>query len=62
MRACLQRLREKGQTLNKKKWSFLQSSDEFFGNIFSEKGIAPDPTKISAIKEAGRPRQLQTPG
>ena len=33
----------------------FKSSVEFFGNIFSEKGIAPDPKKINLIKEAGRP-------
>ena len=37
--ASLQRIKEKGLTLNKKKCKFFQSSIDFFGNIFGEHGI-----------------------
>ena len=43
VRNCLQRLKDKGLTLN------------FFGNIFCEEGISPDPVKVKAIHEAKRP-------
>ena len=53
--ACLRRLQEKGLTLNKKKCEFFKTSISFFGNVFSEKGISPDPKKIKAIQDANRP-------
>ena len=55
LRACLQRIKEKGLTLNKKKCKFFQSSINFFGNIFGEHGISPDPKKVNAIQNAPRP-------
>ena len=55
VRACLQRLSDSGLTLNRKKCMFFQSSMSFFGNIFSEDGISPDPKKISAVCDAPRP-------
>nr|XP_039263174.1 uncharacterized protein K02A2.6-like [Styela clava] len=55
LRACLQRIRDCGLTLNKKKCSFFQSSIKFFGNIFGDKGVSPDPNKVEAINKADRP-------
>ena len=55
VRACLERLRQKGLTLNKSKCEFYKSSMVFFGNIFSENGVSPDPKKVNAILEASRP-------
>ena len=51
VRACLKRLWEKGLTLKKKNYSFSKSCVEFFRNIFSEKGIAPDPKKFVRSKK-----------
>lgn len=55
VRACLRRLEERGLTLNKKKCVFFQSSLEFFGNVFSEEGVSPDPRKVKAVLEASKP-------
>ena len=55
VKACLQRIREKGLTLNKKKCQFFQPELEFFGNIFGKDGMSPHPNKIRAIKDAPRP-------
>ncbi|XP_014665119.1 PREDICTED: uncharacterized protein K02A2.6-like [Priapulus caudatus] len=50
LRAAFQRLREKGLTLSKKKCEFNKPF-EFFGHIFSNAGLAADPSKIQAILE-----------
>ena len=42
-------------TLNKKKCKFNTSSLTFFGFVFSDKGIAPDPKKVEAINNAPAP-------
>ena len=42
-------------TLNKKKCQFNKSSITFFGFVFSDKGIAPDPKKVEAINNAPAP-------
>jgi hypothetical protein len=55
VRACLERLMKKGLTLNRNKCKFLQSSMEFFGNIFSEHGVSSDPKKVKSIRDARRP-------
>nr|XP_039254390.1 uncharacterized protein K02A2.6-like [Styela clava] len=59
LRAWLQRIRDCGPTLNKKKCSFFQSSIKFFGNIFDDKGVSPDPNKVKAINKADRPSDKQ---
>ncbi|VDI13935.1 Hypothetical predicted protein [Mytilus galloprovincialis] len=43
--ALFQRINEKGLTLNKKKCEFNKDSLEFYGHIFSSKGISADPRK-----------------
>lgn len=55
VRACLQRLQDKGLTVNRAKCVFFQSSMEFFGNIFGENGVSPDPKKVKAVQDAPRP-------
>lgn len=52
----LERLREKGLKLNKDKCVFSKSSVSFYGHIFSENGISPDPKKIEAIKQSSEPK------
>jgi len=46
VRACLERLMKKGLTLKRNECKFFQSSVEFFGSIFSEHGVSPDPKKV----------------
>lgn len=55
LRKTLDRLRERGITLNKKKCKFNQESLTFFGHIFSKEGIQADPTKIEAIVKMPAP-------
>ena len=46
----LQRLAEKGLTLNLEKCLFHKESLEYFGFIFSKEGVKPSPTKTAALK------------
>ena len=48
--ALLDRCREVNLTLNPDKLRFKCRSVPFFGNIISDKGIKPDPSKVQAIK------------
>ena len=56
LEALLQRLQEKGLTLNERKCEFGQSKLKFYGYIFSDSGISPDPEKIVAIQNIDRPK------
>ena len=49
LRKTFQRLREKGLTLHRNKYTFSKNSLEFFGYVFSDKGISADPKKVEAI-------------
>jgi hypothetical protein len=51
----LERLREKGLTLNKDKCQFRFEKLEFFGNVLTKEGINPMEAKVSAVKNARRP-------
>lgn len=51
----LRTLQSKGLTLNKKKCQFSQSRVKFFGYIFNEEGVSPDPEKVEGIKNAPAP-------
>ena len=55
LRATLNRIREVGLTLNKKKCKFNQESIKFFGHIFSKEGIQADPSKVKAIMKMPAP-------
>ena len=55
LRAALNRIREVGLTLNKKKCKFNQESIKFFGHIFSKEGIQADPSKVEAIMKMPAP-------
>ena len=46
LRACFQRLRESGLTLNREKCVFNKGNLKFFGYVFSKSGLSPDPDKI----------------
>ena len=51
----LDRIREKGLTLNKRKCEYNKDSIEFYGFIFGKDGISADEKKINAIKKMPRP-------
>ena len=51
----MERLREKGLTLNSDKCQFRISKIEFMGHVLFEKGIAPPEEKVKAILEAREP-------
>ena len=55
----LQRLAEKGLTLNLEKCLFHKESLEYFGFIFSKEGVKPSPTKTAALKNVDRPRDVK---
>ena len=55
LKATFKRLCEKNLTLNTSKCSFNKSSLEYFGYVFSDKGVSPDPKKVEAIKNAKAP-------
>ena len=56
--AFLDRLKERGLTLNWDKCEFRQTELLFFGVVFSEKGIALNPAKVKALKEASPPNNV----
>ena len=51
----LDRIREKGLTLNKKKCQYNRDSKELYGFVFGKKGVSPDEKKVEAIKNSKRP-------
>ena len=51
----LDRLREKGLTLNKEKCQFNKDRIEFYGFVFGKDGISPDMKKVESIKAMQRP-------
>ena len=55
LKATFKQLSEKNLTLNTSKCSFNKSSLEYFGYVFSDKGVSPDPKKVEAIKNAKAP-------
>ena len=55
LRNCLQRLREKNLTVNRKKCEFSKSSIGFFGHVFSSEGLSPSPDKVEALQDAAPP-------
>lgn len=56
--AVFKRLNDKGLTVNKKKCLFSQNKIAFFGLVFSSEGSSPDPKKVSAIKNADKPKDV----
>lgn len=55
LRRLFNALRKAGLRIHPGKCEFLQQSVKYVGHIFSDKGIAPDPKKLSAILEFPRP-------
>lgn len=56
--AVLNRLRDKGATLNLDKCSFSQPQVKFYGHIFSDKGLQADPKKVENIKMTPPPKNV----
>ena len=55
----LQRFEEKGLTLNLSKCLFSQKYLKFFGFVFSEQGMHPDPQKLEEIKDMPEPEDVK---
>ena len=55
----LQMFRRTGLTLNRKKCIFSATRTKFFGYIFSDKGIFPDPDKVVALRSAEAPKSKE---
>lgn len=54
----LERLEQKGLTLNKNKCKFAKKSLTYLGYVFSEDGVAPDPNKVDDVRNAPRPTNV----
>ena len=52
---ALERIQERGLTLNKEKCKFHMSELEFMGHLLSARGIGPTQTKVEAVTEARQP-------
>ena len=55
---CLKRLYNRGFRLNESKCRFLSTSLAFFGQVFSEAGIKPDPKRVTDLLNAPRPQNV----
>jgi hypothetical protein len=58
LEATFERLQEHGLTLNDSKCEYNKPEVEFYGMVFSGKGISPDPKKIQAISELEPPQNV----
>ena len=48
----MERLKERGLTLNSEKCNFRMSKITFMGHVLSQKGIGPDGEKVRAVVNA----------
>ncbi|KAK3085057.1 hypothetical protein FSP39_023610 [Pinctada imbricata] len=55
----LQRLSDSGLTWNAKKCIFRTNKISFFGVVFGEEGISPDPAKVKAVRDFSRPQNVK---
>jgi hypothetical protein len=56
LQQVLQRLTDKGLTLNKAKCEFQKDHIIFYGHKFSAAGMSPDPLKVTAVHDTPPPR------
>ena len=56
----MEKCMENNLTLNAEKIQFKQSQVSFYGHIWSENGISPDPKKIQALKHMEFPPDKET--
>ena len=58
--AFMEKCMENNLTLNSEKIQFKQTQVSFYGHIWSEQGISPDPKKIQALKHMEFPPDKET--
>ncbi|CAM1325938.1 Uncharacterised protein r2_g3487 [Pycnogonum litorale] len=58
LHALMQRAREKGLVFNHQKCRIKTDEVTFFGNIYSRKGVRPDPMKVQAIVDLQSPQNV----
>ena len=58
LRQVLERIKDGGLTLNKKKCLFHQSSVKFFGFVFSADGLKLDPEKVDYLNNMPTPQNV----
>ena len=56
LKKLIERFRECGLTFNKKKCKLRLPAIEFFGFVFTEKGMSPAPSKVAALKNTEPPK------
>ena len=56
LHALFKRLESVGLTLNRNKCDFGKSHLEYFGMVFGEHGMSPDPKKVEALHQAPSPQ------
>ena len=59
LHAVLKRLNDNGLTINVSKCKFSVPQIDFFGFIFSSKGLSPDPKKVEAVKAFHKPEDAK---
>ena len=60
LKEIFQRLRESNLTLRGSKCSLAKSSVRYLGNIFSARGMRPDPSKVEAVQNWPCPRDVSS--
>lgn len=60
LKTVLKKLREHNLKLKPSKCHFLRKELKFLGHIVTENGIKPDPSKIEAVKNFPRPKDVKT--
>ena len=58
VRAVFHRLEDNGVTLNFEKCEFAKSSITYLGHVVSADGIRADPSKVRAIKQMQKPKDV----
>lgn len=58
LHAVLQKLRNKGVTLNDEKCEFAKTEIKFVGHVINGDGIKPDPDRVNAIRDMNAPTDI----
>ena len=59
LEAVLQRLSEVGMKVNLRKCTFMKSELLYLGHVITQVGVRPDPSKVKAIKDYPRPKNIK---
>ena len=59
LREVFERFRHLGLTLHRKKCTFRAKRIKFFGFIFTNEGVQPDPEKVAALRNADPPKSKE---